>query len=139
MDTKRIERKALLVDLAVSAKGLTREEWKTLGDWEKIQLQAGREQIKNLTPEDWKEINKHRKNPKILSPIEQKQRDEMRELRARNRQDVNKTREREGKAAKGKIYEERQKEREKLVKPRGKEKKKGMERERHRGRYVGED
>ncbi len=137
MATERAERKALLADLAISAKGLSREEWKRLDDWQKFQLQAARDQVREFTPEDWKETNPHRKHPEGLSPIEQKHREEWRTLKKRQAQEIRKTRDRETEEAKGKTLKERKKEREKLVKTFQKEKEKGLERD--RGRSPGED
>lgn len=136
MATERVERKALLVDLAISAKGVSRDEWKQLDDWQKRQLQTARDQVKELTPEDWKKINQHRKRPQGLSPVENKQREERRQLKEQQAQELQKTREHETKEAKGKTLKERKKEREKLVKTFDKEKEKGLGR--GRGRSPGE-
>lgn len=139
MATDRAERKALLADLATAAKGLSREEFKRLDDWQKLQLKAARDQVKGFTLDNRKEIEPFRKHPEGLSPIEQKHRDEMRELKERQEQEIQQTREKEAKAAKGKTLKEREKERKKLVKTFQKEKERGFGRERSRSRSPGED
>lgn len=127
MATERIERKALLVDLAVAAKGLSREEWKNLDEWQKLQIKAARDQMGTLSPDDWKAINPKRKHPQGKSPIEKKQEMERQEMAARHAENIRIIREREETSIKRRQEKEREREREKLVQTmaREREKKKG--------------
>ena len=138
MKTERIERAALLVDLAISAKGLTRDEWKTLDDWQKQQVKAAREKMKSLEPEDWRAISKRRKYPKGLSPVERRQKEELQEIKARRDEERRQIREREEKDAKRQAQKERAEARKKLTRTLAKEQEQSKGRGRSRERSRGE-
>jgi hypothetical protein len=132
----RPDRLTLLADIASAAKGLNREEWRELDDWQKYHVKLARESVRSLSKEQLQELKVHRKKPLELSPIEQKQAQEMQGLRKRQQEERRKVQEREGKSAKRQVEKEKEQEREKMIKTlereRERDRKKGRERSRSR-------